>query len=84
MKKPFLFALLAAAALPLSAAAAQHLRSQLERGKLTARGYHRIRRVSRTLADLAGIVDDEIPEEIVAEALTMRARVGFAAVGQAA
>lgn len=69
---------------PLSDAAAQHLRSQLERGKLTARGYHRVRRVSRTLADLAGIIEGEIPEEIVAEALTLRARVGFAAVGQAA
>lgn len=69
---------------PLSPAAAQHLRSQLERGKLTARGYHRVRRVSRTLADLAGIVDGPIPEEIVAEAMSLRARVGFASVGQAA
>lgn len=69
---------------PVSHAAAQHLRAQLERGKLTARGYHRVRRVSRTLADLAGIVDDPIPEEIVAEALSLRTRVGFASVGQAA
>lgn len=68
----------------LSPGAAQHLRSHLERGRLTARGYHRVRRVSRTLADLAGLVDDPIPEEVVAEALSMRARVGFAAVGQAA
>lgn len=69
---------------PLDAAAAQHLRAHLERGRLTARGYHRIRRVSRTLADLAGVVDAPIPEDIVAEALSMRTRVGFAAVGQAA
>jgi magnesium chelatase family protein len=69
---------------PLSTAAAQHLRSHLERGKLTARGYHRVRRVSRTLADLAGIADGPIPEEVVAEALSLRTRVGFASVGQAA
>jgi len=69
---------------PLEPAAAQHLRAQLERGRLTARGYHRVRRVSRTLADLAGLVHDAIPEELVVEALTMRARVGFASVGQAA
>lgn len=67
---------------PLAPAAAQHLRSQLERGRLTARGYHRVRRVSRTLADLAGIVDGPIPEELVAEAVSLRTRIGFAAVGQ--
>lgn len=69
---------------PLTPGAAQHLRAHLERGRLTARGYHRVRRVSRTLADLAGLVHDPIPEELVAEALSMRARVGFASVGQAA
>lgn len=69
---------------PLSDAAARHLRSQLERGRLTARGYHRVRRVSRTLADLAGLADEPIPEELVVEALGLRARVGLASVGQAA
>lgn len=69
---------------PLSPGASRHLRSQLERGRLTARGYHRVRRVSRTLADLSGLVDDPISEELVVEALTMRTRVGLAAVGQAA
>jgi magnesium chelatase family protein len=69
---------------PLDPGAARHLRSILERGRLTARGYHRVRRVSRTLADLAGLVDESIPEEIVVEALAMRTRIGFAAVGQAA
>lgn len=69
---------------PLAPAASQHLRSQLERGRLTARGYHRVRRVSRTLADLAGLGDEPIPEDVVVEALSMRARVGFASVGQAA
>ncbi|MGA1440765.1 MAG: YifB family Mg chelatase-like AAA ATPase [Ilumatobacteraceae bacterium] len=69
---------------PLEPAAADHLRSQLERGRLTARGYHRVRRVSRTLADLAGLVDGPIPEEFVVAALSMRSRIGFASVGQAA
>ena len=60
------------------------LDSRIERGRLTARGYHRVRRVARTLADLAGLVDGPIPEELVAQALTMRARIGHAKVGQAA
>ena len=30
------------------------LRAEIERGRLTGRGYHRIRRVARTIADLAG------------------------------
>ena len=69
---------------PLDDAASRHLRSVLERGRLTARGYHRVRRVSRTLADLAGLIDGPIPEDIVVEALSMRTRIGFASVGQAA
>lgn len=69
---------------PLDDRAARLLRSDLERGRLTARGYHRVRRVARTLADLAGLVDGPIPEELVAQALTMRARIGHAKVGQAA
>jgi len=28
------------------------LRAEIERGRLSARGYHRIRRVARTIADL--------------------------------
>lgn len=69
---------------PLAPAAAQHLRAHLERGKLTARGYHRVRRVSRTIADLRGLVDEPIPEDVVTEALSLRTRIGLAAVGQAA
>ncbi|MBM3741238.1 MAG: YifB family Mg chelatase-like AAA ATPase [Actinobacteria bacterium] len=46
---------------PLSKAAEKRLRRELEVGRLTGRGYHRVRRVARTVADLNGapeIVDD--------------------------
>ena len=39
---------------PLDADAEAMLRHDMEQGRLTARGYHRVRRVARTLADLAG------------------------------
>ena len=39
---------------PLTKAASELLQRELERGRLTARGLHRVRRVSRTLADLDG------------------------------
>lgn len=39
---------------PLDAEALALLRSQMERGRLSGRGYHRIRRVARTVADLDG------------------------------
>ena len=63
---------------PLSAGAEAMLRSELERGRLTGRGYHRVRRTARTLADLAGELDGEISEGLVANALMLRARVGLA------
>ncbi|MCU1345755.1 MAG: putative magnesium chelatase, partial [Acidimicrobiia bacterium] len=46
---------------PLSGAARQMLQTQLETGRLSARGLHRVRRVARTLADLdgAGAVDNQ-------------------------
>ncbi len=47
---------------PLTNAARELLRSELERGRLSGRGYHRIRRVARTLVDLddgAELVGDE-------------------------
>lgn len=69
---------------PLDTRAAQLLREQLERGRVTARGYHRLRRVVRTLADLDGVGEAPIPVEYVAEALGMRTRIGHARVGQAA
>ncbi len=39
---------------PLDIAANRLIRDEIELGRLTGRGYHRIRRVARTLADLAG------------------------------
>jgi magnesium chelatase family protein len=68
---------------PLSKPAGAMLYRELEKGRLTARGLHRVWRVARTLADLdtnAG----EIDEANVITALGMRARVGLSAVGQAA
>ena len=68
---------------PLSKAAGAMLYRELDKGRLTARGLHRVWRVARTLADL-----DENPGEIdeanVITALGMRARIGLSAVGQAA
>jgi magnesium chelatase family protein len=69
---------------PLDATANTLIRGEIERGRLTGRGYHRVRRVARTLADLAGEYDGGISEQRVAAALSMRARVGLSAVGSAA
>jgi magnesium chelatase family protein len=68
---------------PLTDAAEAALRTEVERGRLTARGMHRVRRVARTLADLAGDVE-RVGEEHVTTALGMRARVGHSIVRQAA
>jgi len=58
---------------PLSDEATAVLRAEVERGRLTGRGYHRVRRVARTIADLrdpdaavVGVIDVE-------QALSMRA-----------
>jgi magnesium chelatase family protein len=59
---------------PLTAAAASLLRTQLERGALSGRGYHRIRRVARTIADLRD-QPDAIDECHVATALALRVRL---------
>ena len=69
---------------PLDASASALLRDELERGRLTARGYHRVRRVARTLADLAGAYEAPIASDFVVTALGMRTRVGFSKVEQAA
>ncbi|MAT04327.1 MAG: ATP-dependent protease [Acidimicrobiaceae bacterium] len=69
---------------PLTDAAEQLLRSELERGRLSARGYHRVRRVARTLADLAGVGNEPIHDEQVAAALMMRTAIGPNALGVAA
>lgn len=52
------------------------LRVELEAGRLTGRGLHRVRRVARTLADLAGHSAADISREHVVEALALRAKVG--------
>ena len=59
---------------PLTAAASSLLRHQLERGVLSGRGYHRIRRVARTIADLHD-QPDAIDECHVAAALALRVRL---------
>ena len=43
---------------PLTPAARAVLRAEIERDRLTGRGYHRIRRVARTIADLHAGPDD--------------------------
>jgi magnesium chelatase family protein len=60
---------------PVTTAARERLRSEMERGRLTGRGYHRIRRVARTIADLAGAVDEPIGADDVEVALSLRARL---------
>jgi magnesium chelatase family protein len=55
----------------LTRAAMQLVRSQLERGRLTGRGYHRIRRVARTIADLQGDLGS-VDEQHIAAALALR------------
>jgi magnesium chelatase family protein len=47
------------------------LRDQLEADLLTGRGYHRVRRVARTIADLDG-AGDEVLEGHIATALQLR------------
>lgn len=56
---------------PLTRSAMQLVRSQLERGRLTGRGYHRIRRVARTIADLQGDIES-VDEQHIAAALALR------------
>ena len=62
-----------AVAAPLRADSLALLRRHLERGRLSARGLHRVRRVARTLADLAG--DEVLDLEVVRAALALRADV---------
>ena len=56
---------------PLSRSAAALLRRELEAGRLSGRGLHRVRRVARTLADLHG-ADEVISDGHVAVALQLR------------
>ena len=69
---------------PLQPAARLLLRTELERERLTGRGYHRIRRVARTLADLDGDSADVVGEQHVAVALQLRVRLRVSAREQAA
>jgi magnesium chelatase family protein len=73
----------------LTSAASALLRHELEHDRLSGRGYHRVRRVARTLADLeavagSGAPPDEIDEQHIAVALRMRAPIGAWATGRAA
>ena len=53
------------------------LRSAAEAMRLTARGYHRVLKVARTLADLDG--DEKVGRIHLAEALSYRSRIDQAA-----
>jgi magnesium chelatase family protein len=57
---------------PLSGPAARLLEHKLRAGQLSARGLHRVRRVARTLADLAD-AGSTVDEEHVCLALGLRA-----------
>ena len=75
---------------PVTPQARSLLRVEIERERLTGRGYHRIRRVARTIADLGACADgtkppnppaDEVDVEHVEIALSMRARLRAATTG---
>ncbi len=57
----------------LDAGSTALLRHELEHDRLSGRGYHRIRRVARTIADLRGDFESCIDEQDVAMALRFRA-----------
>jgi magnesium chelatase family protein len=57
----------------LDAGSTALLRHELEHDRLSGRGYHRIRRVARTIADLRGHVEHDVDEQDVAMALRFRA-----------
>jgi magnesium chelatase family protein len=56
---------------PLAPAARTLLEGRLRTGRLSARGLHRVRRIARTLADLAGR-SGRLEEEDVSAALLLR------------
>lgn len=59
---------------PLAPAAARLLEEHVRAGHLSGRGFDRVRRVARTLADLCGAPETtEVEERHVAEALALRA-----------
>ncbi|MGE3587386.1 MAG: YifB family Mg chelatase-like AAA ATPase, partial [Ilumatobacteraceae bacterium] len=60
---------------PISAAARDRLRDELEAGRLTGRGLHRVRRVARTIADLDDSARPIVEREHVELALQLRVRL---------
>jgi len=56
-------------------AATRLLATAGERLRLSARAFHRVLRVARTIADLAG--EDRVDEAVLAEALRMRGEAGL-------
>jgi magnesium chelatase family protein len=68
---------------PLSPEASALLETRLRQGQLSARGLHRVRRVARTLADLAGW-EGPVREEDAYSALALRAPVFPAEIGDVA
>ena len=60
---------------PLAPEALAILRYEMEKGRLSGRGYHRIRRVARTIADLAPRPSAVIDESTIALALDMRTAI---------
>ena len=65
----------------LSADAQDLLNKSMERVRLSARGYYRVLRVARTIADLASVksgqVSDNIEKTHIAEALSYRRIANF-------
>lgn len=57
---------------PMNDDARAVLRDEMERGRLSARGYHRVRRVALSIADLGALAADVIDEDTVALALQLR------------
>jgi magnesium chelatase family protein len=69
---------------PLEPKAQKLLRAELEHDRLTGRGYHRVRRVARTLADLDEDCNELVLEKHVAMALQFRVRLSPLLRGRAA
>ena len=68
----------------LSTEALAVLRYQMDKGRLSGRGYHRIRRVARTIADLAPEPMEVIDEATIALALDLRTTTGRIGTGSVA
>lgn len=69
---------------PIDDLARALLKAEIERGRLTGRGYHRVRRVARTIADLRGDPPEVIGSDVVEEALQFRVRLRAPSAGRVA